>query len=45
MECPECGKTMNMNKYGIYVCEGCGGAFVPKKKSSGPDSIYGVTGR
>jgi transcription initiation factor TFIIIB Brf1 subunit/transcription initiation factor TFIIB len=41
--CPECGGTMKKNKYGNYVCESCGGAYVPKNRHSGPESMFGIT--
>jgi hypothetical protein len=34
---------MQKNKYGNYICENCGGAYVPKKKHTGPESMFGIT--
>ncbi len=44
-KCPDedCGGNMKKNKHGLWVCEDCGGTFVPENKHSGPDSIFGVS--
>jgi transcription initiation factor TFIIIB Brf1 subunit/transcription initiation factor TFIIB len=41
--CPECGKTLVKNEHGNYVCQGCGGCYVPKKNHCGPKSMFGIT--
>jgi ribosomal protein S27AE len=41
--CPECGGTLKINTHLNYVCLKCGGAYVPKKNHSGPESMFGVT--
>jgi len=42
VNCPVCNTEMKKNEHGIWVCEDCGGAFVPKSRHVGPESIFGV---